>query len=155
LGQGENASFLLNNYQIVLLIAANKENQHGLTDDIKVISKISEGSYPDVDEIEPHTAENHMKLDCQYVFECIQRVPIILNNQTNLVKLPFENNALEVSADSHESENACEKVATVYEGTPIIIAFIYVCVYHLLTILKEARNLLNFGMNQVSEYLQS
>ncbi|MDR2432766.1 MAG: DNA polymerase III subunit beta [Puniceicoccales bacterium] len=137
LGQGEDVSFLFDNRQIVFLIAVDKENQDGLIDDIKVVSKIVEGNYPNFRQIIPKGAENRVKLDRQLTLECIQRVAIVTNDQKNLVKLRFENNTLEISAESQEYGNAHEKIAIVYEGKPIEIAFNYVFICDPLKVLTQ------------------
>ncbi|MDR2779315.1 MAG: DNA polymerase III subunit beta [Puniceicoccales bacterium] len=137
LGQGEDVVFLFDNRQIVFLIAVNKDNQDGLVGNIKVVSKIVEGNYPNFRQIIPQVAENRVKLDRQLVLECIQRVAIVANDQKNLVKLHFEKNALEVSAESQEYGNAHEKIAIVYEGKPIEIAFNYVFICDPLRVLTQ------------------
>ncbi|MDR1528316.1 MAG: DNA polymerase III subunit beta [Puniceicoccales bacterium] len=137
LGQGEDVSFLFDNRQIVFLIAVDKENQDGLMGDIKVVSKIVEGNYPNFRQIIPQGAENRVKLDRQLTLECIQRVAIVANDQKNLVKLHFENNTLEISAESQEYGNAHEKIAIVYEGKPIEIAFNYMFICDPLKVLTQ------------------
>ncbi|MDR1457280.1 MAG: DNA polymerase III subunit beta [Puniceicoccales bacterium] len=137
LGQGEDVSFLFDNRQIVFLIAVDEENQDGLIGDIKVVSKIVEGNYPNFRQIIPQGAENRVKLDRQLTLECIQRVAIVANDQKNLVKLCFENNTLEISAESQEYGNAHEKIAIVYEGKPIEIAFNYVFICDPLKVLTQ------------------
>ncbi|MDR2603108.1 MAG: DNA polymerase III subunit beta [Puniceicoccales bacterium] len=137
LGQGEDVAFLFDNRQIVFLIAVDKENQDGLIGDIKVVSKIVEGNYPNFRQIIPQGAENRVKLDRQLTLECIQRVAIVANDQKNLVKLRFENNALEISAESQEYGNAHEKIAIVYEGKPIEIAFNHVFICDPLKVLTQ------------------
>ncbi|MDR1233035.1 MAG: DNA polymerase III subunit beta [Puniceicoccales bacterium] len=137
LGQGEEVAFLFDSRQIVFLIAVDKENQDGLIGDIRVVSKIVEGNYPNFRQIIPQGAENRVKLDRQLALECIQRVAIVANDQKNLVKLHFENNTLEISAESQEYGSAHEKFAIVYEGKPIEIAFNYVFLCDPLKVLTQ------------------
>ncbi|MDR2629246.1 MAG: DNA polymerase III subunit beta [Puniceicoccales bacterium] len=137
LGQGEEVAFLFDSRQIVFLIAVDKENKDGLMGDIKVVSKIVEGNYPNFRQIIPQGAESRVKLDRQLTLECIQRVAIVANDQKNLVKLHFENNTLEISAESQEYGNAHEKIAIVYEGKPIEIAFNYMFICDPLKVLTQ------------------
>jgi DNA polymerase-3 subunit beta len=129
LGHGENVSFFFDNRQISFAIAVADDNKEGLLGDIGIVSKIIEGNYPNFRQIIPQTTENRVKLDRQLALECIQRVAIVANDQKNLVKLRFEKNTLEVSAESQEHGSANEKIAVAYDGNPTEIAFnhLFIC----------------------------
>jgi DNA polymerase-3 subunit beta len=136
-GQGEDVTFLFDSYQIVFLITGDKENQDGLMGDIKVVSKILEGNYSNFRQIIPQGAENRVKLDRQLTLECLQRVAIVANDQKNRVRLHFENNSLEISAESRKSGNAHKEIAIVYQGKPIEIIFNYVFLCDPLKVLTQ------------------
>ncbi|MDR1401797.1 MAG: DNA polymerase III subunit beta [Puniceicoccales bacterium] len=123
LGSKGDVSFAFDGRQIVFLISVEKDGKDGLIDGIKIISKIVEGNYPNFRQIIPKEAENRVKIDRQLALECIQRVAIVANDQKNLVKLHFTENALEVSAESQEYGSAHEKIAIVYGGKSVEIAF--------------------------------
>ncbi|MDR1595772.1 MAG: DNA polymerase III subunit beta [Puniceicoccales bacterium] len=137
LGRGSDVSFSFDERQIVFLISVGKEDKDGLTGDIRIVSKVVEGNYPNFRQIVPKVAENRVKIDRQLMLECVQRVAIVANDQKNLVKFRFENNALEVSAESQEYGSAHEKIAIVYEGTPVEIAFNYIFICDPLKVLTQ------------------
>jgi hypothetical protein len=71
----------------------------------------------------------------------IQRVAIVANGQKNLVELRFEKTALEISTESQEHGNKHEKIAIVYEGKLIEIAFNHVFICYSLKVLDTGLNL--------------
>lgn len=129
LGQGDEVSFSYDKKQVTFLVGVSKDNKDGLIGDIRLVSKVIDGNYPNFRQIIPQTTENRIKLDRQLALECIQRVAIVSSEQKNLVKLRFENNTLEISAESQEYGAAHEKIAIVYDGEPVEIAFnhIFLC----------------------------
>jgi DNA polymerase-3 subunit beta len=129
LGQGDDVSFAFDDKQVEFSIAVKKDNRDGLVDDIKIISKIIEGSYPNFRQIVPQTTESRIRVDRQLLLECIQRVAIVASEQRNLVRLKFGSNFLEVSAESQEYGSANERIAIAYDGNPAEIAFnhIFLC----------------------------
>jgi DNA polymerase-3 subunit beta len=126
LGKGGDVSFAFDGRQIIVLISVKKDNKDGLIGDIRIASKVVEGNYPNFRQIIPQAAENRVKIDRQLMLESIQRVAIVANDRKNLVKLRFENNELEISAESQDYGSAQEKIAIVYGGAPVEIAFNYV-----------------------------
>lgn len=129
LGHGRSFSFEFDNKQALFTFEVDPENKEGLTGDMVLISKVIEGNYPNFRQIIPKTTENRVKLDRQLTLECIQRVAIVTGEQKNLVQLKFADHTLEVSASSTEYGEAHEKLAIVYDGAPVTIAFnyLYIC----------------------------
>lgn len=129
LGQGDEVSFSYDKKQVTFLVGVSKDNKDGLIGDIRLVSKVIDGNYPNFRQIIPQTTENRVKIDRQLALECIQRVAIVSSEQKNLVKLRFENNTLEISAESQEYGAAHEKIAIVYDSEPVEIAFnhIFLC----------------------------
>jgi DNA polymerase-3 subunit beta len=137
LGQGEDVHFSFDGRQIAFFVEVKDDNKEGLIGGIKIISKTVEGNYPNFRQIIPKTTENRVKLDRQLALESIQRVAIVANDQKNLVKLHFEDNVLEVSAESQEYGSAHEKIAIAYDGNPIEIAFNYIFICDPLKVLVQ------------------
>jgi DNA polymerase-3 subunit beta len=137
LGQGEDVCFSFDGRQIAFFVEVEDDNKEGLIGGVKIVSKTVEGNYPNFRQIIPKTTENRVKFDRQLVLESIQRVAIVANDQKNLVKLRFEDNVLEVSAESHEYGSAHEKIAIAYDGKPIEIAFNYVFICDPLKVLAQ------------------
>ena len=137
LGQGDNVKFSFEKKQISFYVSVDDENKSGLIGDIHIVSKVIEGNYPNFRQIIPQTTENRVKLDRQLVLECIQRVAIVSSEQKNLVKLHFENNTLEISAESQEYGEAHEKIAITYDAKPVEIAFNYMFLCDPLRVLTQ------------------
>ena len=136
-GKGEKVDLTFDSRQIVFFIKVDAGNEDGLVDEIRIVSKVIEGNYPNFRQIIPQVAHNRVKLDRQLVLESIQRVAIVANSQKNLVKLTFQKNALDISAESQEYGAANERVAIVYEEAPVSIAFNYLFLCDVLKVLTQ------------------
>ncbi|MDR1432867.1 MAG: DNA polymerase III subunit beta [Puniceicoccales bacterium] len=137
LGHGSSISFSFDGHRIVFSISVEDSSGSGLVSDIRVVSKVVEGNYPNFRQIIPRNAENRVKIDRQLMLECIQRVAIVASDQKNLVKLRFEKNILEVSAESQEYGSANEKIPIAYDGKLVEIAFNYVFLCDPLRVLSQ------------------
>jgi DNA polymerase-3 subunit beta len=137
LGHGDGVSFSFDARQIAFTVAVNGDDDCGLVGDITIVSKVVDGNYPNFRQIIPQAECSRVKLDRQLTLECIQRVAIVSNDQKNLVKLRFENNALEVSAESQEYGSAQERIAVTYEGEPVEIAFNHLFISDPLKVLPQ------------------
>ena len=129
LGQGEKMWFSLEDNQIVFGVSVKEDEKSGLIGEIRVISKIIDGNYPNFKQVIPQTTENRVKIDRQLFLESIQRVALVTSENKNSVKLHFMPNVLEISAASAEYGQSHEKIAIAYDGPEVEVAFnpIFLC----------------------------
>ena len=137
MGKGDAVEFMFDARQIAFFLKIDPENSDGFIDQIRVVSKIIEGNYPNFRQIIPQVAHNRVKLDRQLVLESIQRVAIVVNDQKNLVKLTFQKNTLDISAESQEYGTSNERVAIVYDQPTVTIAFNYIFLCDVLKVLSQ------------------
>lgn len=123
LGQGEVVKFSLEESQVIFSIGVKETNTPGLIGDISIVSKVIDGNYPNFKQVIPQVTENRVKLDRQLLLESIQRVALVASENKNSVKLHFSSNTLEISAASAEYGQSHEKIAIVYDGQEVEIAF--------------------------------
>lgn len=129
LGQGEKMRFSFDEKQIMFSISVNEDEKSGLIGDISIVSKVIDGNYPNFKQVIPQVTESRVKLDRQLILESIQRVALVTSENKNSIKLHFSTNTLEISAASAEYGEAHEKLAIVYDGKDVEIAFnpIFLC----------------------------
>ncbi|MDE6432229.1 MAG: DNA polymerase III subunit beta [Opitutales bacterium] len=129
LGQGEKMWFSFEENQIVFGLSVKDDEKTGLIGDIKIVSKVIDGNYPNFKQVIPQSTENRVKIDRQLFLDSIQRVSLVASENKNSVKLHFTPNTLEISAASAEYGQSHEKLAIVYDGPEVQVAFnpVFLC----------------------------
>jgi len=99
-----NASFTLTNY--------------------KLVCRLVEGNYPSYNSVIPTGNPFKMTIDRLAMYNTLKRVSVFSNQASNLVKLAFKGNLLDVSAqDIDFSISANEKLSCQYDGEDMEIGF--------------------------------
>lgn len=91
--------------------------------DMLVVSKLMEGTYPNFRQVIPPQSEERIKVEREVLLTVVRRVSLITSEGPHSVRLSFSKNKLEVSAMSPEVGEARETVAISYSGKAISIAF--------------------------------
>jgi DNA polymerase-3 subunit beta len=92
-------------------------------DDMLVVSKLIEGTYPNFRQVIPPQSAERIPIEREALLTALRRVSLITNDKSNSVKLMFSNNKLEVSVMSQEVGEAREVLAVKYSGKQFSIAF--------------------------------
>ncbi len=98
-------------------------------------SSLIDGTYPKYQQLIPTTNEKIAILDREKFIESIDRISVMVNSRTNIMKFNFETSSLEISTDTPEAGSAKEKVDIEYESDNLLIAFNY---KYILDVLRNA-----------------
>ena len=93
--------------------------------DIIFQSGLIDGTYPKYQQLIPTTNEKIATLDREKFIESIDRISVMVNSRTNIMKFNFENSSLEISTDTPEAGSAKERLDIEYESENLLIAFNY------------------------------
>ena len=92
-------------------------------DGVLVISKLTEGTYPNFRQVIPQGASNRVVLEREMLLAAIRRTSQLVIDAISGVKLMFTPNRLEILAAAPEIGEARESMDVKYKGPEITIAF--------------------------------
>src|SRR5205814_5899807 len=90
---------------------------------ILIVSKLIEGNYPNYRQVIPAETKERVSLMREEFLHALRRAEIMTSEKSNSVKLNFEKNKLEITANSPEVGEAKESLAINYKGNEMAIAF--------------------------------
>lgn len=93
--------------------------------DLKFSSKLIEGNYPKYQQLIPTNNEKKIIINREELIHSIERVSVMVNERTNIVKFNFAKDCLEVCTDTPESGSGSDQMEIEYDFEDIIIAFNY------------------------------
>ncbi|MEM0896987.1 MAG: DNA polymerase III subunit beta [Verrucomicrobiota bacterium] len=100
------------------------ESQIGFQiNDNTLVSKLIDGNYPNYNQVIPDESKIRITLERETFLRVIQRVSLLASDKSNSVKLSFDDNRIEISANSPDVGEAQETLPVQYEADPITIAF--------------------------------
>lgn len=100
------------------------ENQAAFEfDNLLVITKLLEGTYPNFKQVIPAHCEERVTLERESLLNAIRRVALLVSDKSNSITLAFGKDNLEVSALAADVGEAKEKVAIKYRGKEMSISF--------------------------------
>ena len=88
-------------------------------------SGLIDGTYPKYQQLIPTTNEKIATLDREKFIEAIDRISVMVNSRTNIMKFNFEASSLEISTDTPEAGSAKERLDIEYNTENLLIAFNY------------------------------
>jgi DNA polymerase III subunit beta len=91
--------------------------------DMTLTSKVIDATYPDYDRVIPKDNQNCMTVARRSLLQAVDRVSILSHEKTRSVRFNAIENALGLSANNPDQENASEEVKADYAGTPLEIGF--------------------------------
>ena len=100
-------------------------------------SGLIEGTYPKYQQLIPSSNEKTAFIDREKLINTIDRVSVMVNNRTNIMKFNFENSSLEISTDTPEAGSAKENMDIDYTSENLLIAFNY---KYILDVLRNIQN---------------
>lgn len=92
-------------------------------DDMLIVSKLIEGTYPNFRQVIPPQSEQRIAVEREALLTALRRVSLIASDKSNSVKLTFGKNKLEISAASQDVGTAREDMGIKYAGKQFSIAF--------------------------------
>lgn len=90
----------------------------------KLISRLTEGKYPNYESVLPKDNPNKLVIDREKFYNTVKRVSVFSNQASNLIKLKITDNEVTISAqDIDFSISAYERLSCRYEGDELEIGF--------------------------------
>lgn len=89
------------------------------------ISRILEGQFPKYNQLIPNESPKEALVNVSQLISAIERVSIMVNEKTSIVKMEFTNNLLKLTSDTLGSGKSEELIDIDYAGDELSIAFNY------------------------------
>ncbi len=93
------------------------------TEDRFVVSRLLDGVYPKYKQLIPKESDKIAQLDRKAFYSSLERVAVMANERTNLVKLSFNENLLDIQSSNLDLGGAEDNMEVEYMGEPIDIFF--------------------------------
>lgn len=122
LGNSGKIRFALSERQVVFEIDVTEENS-GLMDKIRIVSKIVEGNYPQYKGVIPNNPGNRIEVEREDLLSAVLQAAKVTTDKNSSVVLNISSNQIEITASSTEYGEASDKLAVRYEGPEARIAF--------------------------------
>ncbi len=106
-----------------------------------ISSRLIEGQYPNYEQLIPISNSKKAKIDKSKFLSSIDRVSTMVNERTNIVKLSFNKDNLQITADTPDLGDSCDEFAVDYKNDSLDIAFNYRYIQDFLKIV-ESENVL-------------
>ncbi|MGA2867409.1 MAG: DNA polymerase III subunit beta [Verrucomicrobiota bacterium] len=90
---------------------------------VLIITKLIEGNYPNYRQVIPSQTKERISLIRDEFLHAVRRAEIMTSEKSNSVKLTFQKNKLEITANSPEIGEAKETLTVNYSGPDMAIAF--------------------------------
>ncbi len=90
---------------------------------ILLISKLVEGNYPNYNQVIPKETKERISLQREEFLQALRRAELMTSEKSNSVKLSFEKNRLDITANTPEIGEGRESLAVNYKGRDIAVAF--------------------------------
>ncbi len=95
------------------------------TSSFSINSRLIEGEYPPYEQLIPKTTANNAILNRNELIDALDRVSIMVNDRTSIVKFVFGDNKLILKAETPNSGNSEDVIDCNYQGEDLSIAFNY------------------------------
>ena len=89
------------------------------------ISRLLEGQFPKYNQLIPSESPKTATVNVSEMISALERVSIMVNEKTSIVKMEFSENQLKLTADTPDSGKSEEEMAINYTGEELVIAFNY------------------------------
>jgi len=90
-----------------------------------IISRLMEGQYPKYNQLIPADSSKEAIVNISQLISSLERVAIMVNERTSIVKFEFKENKLILTADTPDAGNSEDEIDAQYEGEELKIAFNY------------------------------
>lgn len=124
LGQGENVRIAFNDRQVAFEISTGEEAEEGgLLENIYLVSKVVEGSYPNYRQVIPKETDQHLKLNREQFASCVRRAALVTSDKNNSVKINVSDDLLEVTGSSSDVGESNVSLNVDFKGPGVTVAF--------------------------------
>ncbi len=108
-------------------------------------SRLLEGEYPPYKQLIPQTCEKNAVINREEMIEALERVSVMVNERTNIVKFMFAQNSLFLKADTPDAGVGEDSVSAEYTDEELTIAFNYKYVLDSLKIMDSEKIKIGLG----------
>ncbi len=123
MGKGEKVKIAFDDRQAAFEISLDDSGDSGLVDNLYLVSKVVEGSYPNYQQVIPNETVHRVKIERELMLDCVNRAALVTSDKSNSVKLKMSKNLLEISASSPEYGESHESMAIAYDGPEVEVSF--------------------------------
>ena len=92
---------------------------------VRTMTRLLEGQYPKYNQLIPNESPKEALVSVSSLISALERVSIMVNDKTSIVKLAFSQGKLKLSADTPDSGKSEEELEIVYNSEDLDIAFNY------------------------------
>lgn len=104
-------------------IIFSKKQISFILDDLRIVSRLIEGEFPDYKQAIPKEAENKIKINKAALIPAIKRASIFTTPESQAIKLHLNKNKLTISKTTPEIGETKEEIQTAYKGAELLIGF--------------------------------
>ena len=109
------------------------------------VSRLLEGQFPKYNQLIPTESPKTATVNVSEMISALERVAIMVNDKTSIVKMEFSENKLKLMADTPDSGKSEDEMTINYSGEELVIAFNY---KYVLEALKNIEcDEVNIGLN--------
>lgn len=102
-----------------------------------IISRLLEGQFPKYNQLIPTDCPKKAIVKVSQLIGALERVSVMVNDKTSIVKMLFSDNELTLSADTPDSGKSEDKIDIEYTSEELLIAFNYKFVLDALRIMES------------------
>ena len=108
-------------------------------------SRILEGEYPPYKQLIPQSCEKNAVVNREEMISALERVAVMVNERTNIVKFIFGENTLFLKADTPDAGLGEDSISAEYTDEELTIAFNYRYVLDSLKIMESEKVKIGLG----------
>lgn len=108
--------------ELTVQIAGNHQISFAIGDTL-LVSKLIDGNYPNYRQVIPGDAVERVVVAREALLETVRRVSLLSSDKSNSVKLVFDENQIEITANTPDVGEAQETLDVPYTGKRLQIAF--------------------------------
>lgn len=107
------------------------------TEKTLTISRLLDGQFPKYNQLIPSESPKQAIVNVSQLIAALERVSVMVNDKTSIVKMLFADNELTLSADTPDSGKSEDKIDIQYTAEELLIAFNYKFVLDALRIIES------------------
>jgi len=92
-------------------------------DNMLIVSKLIEGTYPNFRQVIPNASEERIAIEREGLLTAVKRVALITTDDSSTMKLTFAKNRLEIVTETTDVGEAREILPVKYNGKELAVAF--------------------------------
>ena len=116
------------------------------SDKITVISRLLEGQFPRYNQLIPTASPKKAIVNVSQLIAALERVSVMVNDKTSIVKMLFKDNELTLNADTPDAGKSEDTIDIDYEDEELLIAFNYRFVLDALRMIESDKVIIGLNL---------